>query len=74
MRFTATLMTLMAAAGQAFAHGGHWADLAGHDHWIAAGALGAAAAIAAWAALKGKKSSEPVEAEADDAEATGQEV
>ena len=44
-------------ASPAFAHAGHLEGLAGHDHWIAAGALGAAA-LAAWLAAKGKKTQE----------------
>jgi len=39
----------------AFAHVGHWGEMAGHDHVIAGVALGAAAGIAIWGALKGKK-------------------
>ncbi|MCP5085212.1 MAG: hypothetical protein GY952_00155 [Rhodobacteraceae bacterium] len=74
MRFTAVLMILLATTGQAFAHGGHWADLAGHDHWLAAGALAAAAALAAWAALQGKGEKEPSEPEAEGAEPVSQET
>lgn len=55
----------------AWAHIGHLGEVAGHGHWIAAGALGAAA-LAAWLAGKGKKSeeSEPeAEEELEEAEA-----
>jgi len=37
----------------ALAHIGHLGEVAGHGHWIAAGAVGAAA-LAAWLAAKGK--------------------
>jgi hypothetical protein len=43
------------AASDAHAHVGHIGDLAGHDHWVAAGAIGAAIALAGWNILKGKK-------------------
>ena len=52
-------------AEPANAHVGHWADVAGHDHWVAAGALGAAAAAALWGWCKGKKN----ETEAEEADA-----
>lgn len=57
MRLFAILIVLLSATA-ANAHPGHWGELAGHDHWIAAGALGAAAAAALWGWLKGKKSDE----------------
>ena len=38
----------------AFADPGHLAGLAGHDHWVAGIALGAAIGLAAWGALTGK--------------------
>lgn len=40
------------------AHPGHWADVAGHDHWIAGAAIGLAGLAAIWGALKGKKEKE----------------
>ena len=49
---------ILIESAPAFAHLGHFGDLAGHDHWIAAGALGAAIAVAGWAAWKGDKSKE----------------
>lgn len=54
----------------ASAHPGHLIEVAGHSHWLGAAALGAAIALGAWAALKGKKSqsSEAEEAELDDEE------
>lgn len=69
MRLTAVLLIL--AATPAAAHPGHFADLAGHSHWIALGALVAAGTLAAWLAGKGKK--EEAEAE-DDAETDGAET
>jgi len=57
-----------AFATPAFAHVGHLGEVAGHGHWIAAGALGAAA-LAAWLAGKGKKTeAEPEPDETEDAE------
>ncbi|MCF6444912.1 DUF6732 family protein [Nereida sp. MMG025] len=64
MRLALALLLLSTTA--ASAHPGHWGELAGHDHWIAAGALGAAAAAALWGWLKGKKDDE--EATEDDPE------
>ncbi len=52
-------------ATPAFAHLGHLGEAAGHGHWIAAGALGAAA-LAAWLAAKGRKAKP--EAEPQDSE------
>lgn len=54
MRFSVFLVGLF-AANSAHAHVGHFGDLAGHDHWVAAGAIGAAIALAGWTILKGKK-------------------
>ena len=52
-------------ATPALAHVGHLGAAAGHDHWIAGIAIGAAAGVAIWGLLKGRK--EP-EVEAEDAE------
>lgn len=68
MRFL-IFMTGFLTAGSAQAHVGHFGDLAGHDHWVAAGAIGAAIALAGWNILKGKKDKEAkadVDAEADE--------
>ncbi|MXU64041.1 hypothetical protein GSH16_01180 [Rhodobacteraceae bacterium KN286] len=46
---------LVMHAAPAAAHAGHLADAAGHDHWVAGIALGAAVATAAWAILKDRK-------------------
>ncbi|MGB7317705.1 MAG: DUF6732 family protein [Planktotalea sp.] len=47
------------------AHPGHLAEVAGHGHWLGAAAIGAAIALGAWAALKGKKQEQ---SEAEDAD------
>lgn len=60
MRVTLTILTFL-FPGMALAHVGHIGELAGHGHWIALGALGLAAGVAAIA--KGKRKS--AEAEAD---------
>jgi hypothetical protein len=49
-------------AGSAAAHPGHLAEVAGHGHWLAGVAIGAAIAIGLWQGLRGKKP------EADEAE------
>lgn len=64
LTFTSFVMVLFASA--AAAHPGHLAEVAGHGHWIGAAAIGAAIALAAWAALKGKKAdSSEVEEDAE---------
>jgi putative Mn2+ efflux pump MntP len=57
MRGLLTIL-LMCAGSSALAHPGHWADVAGHDHWIAGAAIGLAGIAAIWGALKGKKAGE----------------
>lgn len=52
-------------AAPAAAHVGHVGEFAGHDHWVAGAALGAALAVSVWGALKGKKNAEEVEAQED---------
>ena len=56
-------LTLIFAGNAAAAHPGHWADIAGHDHWIAGAAIGLAGLAAIWGALKGKKAQEVSEPE-----------
>jgi putative Mn2+ efflux pump MntP len=51
-------LILVFAGSAAAAHPGHWADLAGHDHWVAGAAIGLAGLAAIWGALKGKKAKE----------------
>ena len=48
----ALLMTIM--AGPAAAHIGHLGEVAGHGHWLGAGAIGAAIAIGLWQRLRGR--------------------
>ncbi|NNK78328.1 MAG: hypothetical protein HKP40_06410 [Litoreibacter sp.] len=43
------------AASPVTAHVGHLGELAGHGHWVAGAAIGIAAAITLWGALKGDK-------------------
>ena len=56
-------LTLIFAGNAAAAHPGHWADIAGHDHWVAGAAVGLAGLAAIWGALKGKKAQEVSEPE-----------
>lgn len=56
-------LTLIFAGTAAAAHPGHWADIAGHDHWVAGAAIGLAGLAALWGALKGKKAREEAEPE-----------
>jgi hypothetical protein len=56
-------LVLMFAGSAAAAHPGPWADLAGHDHWVAGAAIGLAGLAAIWGALKGKKADEDAEPE-----------
>lgn len=65
MRIFLTLVLTLGAT-TASAHIGHFGDMAGHDHWVAAGALGVAGLVAVWGALKGKKPEEkPPEPQAE---------
>lgn len=54
-------------AGQAVAHPGHLAEAAGHDHWVAGIAIGAAIALGLWAGLKAKGAAEAEPEEAEEA-------
>lgn len=60
---------LLFATG-ANAHVGHIGTLAGHDHWVAGAAIGLAAAVTIWGALKGsrKSDSDEVAEDGDNAE------
>jgi hypothetical protein len=64
MRVVISMIFICAGTGAA-AHPGHWADLAGHDHWVAGAAIGLAGLAAIWGALKGKKA-EQEEAEPEE--------
>ncbi len=70
------LLTLPAIllAAPALAHPGHLAGLAGHDHWVAGAAIGAAIAVGLWGALKGRgrKSEDETPAEESTDEGSGE--
>ena len=51
MRNLLALILIVFPVG-AFAHPGHIVEVAGHNHWIAAGAIGAAVLAALWGKLK----------------------
>lgn len=55
MRATVTTVILTLAAGAAWAHPGHVQEAAGHDHWVALAAAGAALALGGLAALGGAR-------------------
>ena len=68
---------LLPAAGPALAHPGHLVEAAGHNHWLAGAALGAAVVIGAWAAIRGLRrpaTEAEAEAEPEGGEALGQEA
>jgi len=50
-----TTAILALSATQAMAHPGHLGELAGHDHWVAGIAIGAAVGIGLWGALKERR-------------------
>ena len=62
---TISTLWLSLFAAPAAAHPGHLAELAGHNHWVAGAAIGAAIALGLWGALKGKKADVEVGADAD---------
>lgn len=60
MRLGLTILLLI--TGQAaFAHTGHIADVAGHDHWVAGAAIGLIILTGLYGALKGKSDRDPEE-------------
>ena len=59
-------VTLILTGSAAVAHPGHWADVAGHDHWIAGAAIGLAGLAAIWGALKGKKKDDEPEQDVEE--------
>ncbi len=73
---TRILLPILLLPGAASAHVGHLGDVAGHDHWLAGAALGAAALGALWAAWKGQGASEgedaPTEAQPEESEGDSQ--
>ena len=85
MRSTRPLILIPAAAGlmlsaadAALAHPGHLVEAAGHNHWLAGAALGAAVVIGALATIRGLRrptgEAADAEPEAEGAEALGQEA
>ncbi|MEP3277762.1 MAG: DUF6732 family protein [Stappiaceae bacterium] len=57
--FYLSLISLSLAVPQtAAAHVGHVGDLAGHSHWVGVAALGGAAVLAAWLAIRSKNNKE----------------
>lgn len=63
-----TLLTCLALPNAAMAHVGHIADVAGHDHWVALGALGVAGVLAVLGARKGKEKARDDDAPDDEPE------
>jgi len=62
----ASLIVIVALlATPALAHPGHLAGAAGHEHWVAGAAIGAAIAIGLWQGLKGRKARKARKAEAE---------
>lgn len=66
-----TFIAALFAAGPALAHTGHLGEVAGHDHWLAAGALALAAGVGLWVALRDR--ARAAAAEAEEAEKAGAE-
>lgn len=62
MRVILPLILILTGTAAA-AHPGHWADVAGHDHWVAGAAIAVAGLAAIWGALKGKKAEKDADAE-----------
>lgn len=60
------LIILLASAVSASAHPGHLIEVAGHDHWLAGVAIGAAAGVAIWGWLKGEDEDAEEAAEAEE--------
>jgi hydrogenase/urease accessory protein HupE len=65
MRHILAVCLLLTASG-ATAHPGHIADVAGHGHWVAGAAIGAAIALGLWEALKGRRKAKAEKAETHD--------
>lgn len=70
MRALLTLLITL-VPGLAWAHPGHLAEVAGHDHIIAGVAIGVAIGVAVWGALKGRRDDEQTD-EAEDAVEDGE--
>jgi hypothetical protein len=72
MRLLLPLLIVLPAP--ALAHLGHVGAVAGHDHWVAGAAIGAAVALGVWGWMKGRKEANEAEAEAEAAETEEQEA
>lgn len=66
MRGLLTVIFLFAGSS-AFAHPGHWAEVAGHGHWIAGAAIALAGLAALWGASK-EKAADKADAEDEELE------
>ena len=64
MRILALFLVLL--PGSALAHVGHLGDVAGHNHWVAGAAIGAAVVIGLYGAWKGRKEAKAEEKPAED--------
>ena len=73
MKYAMIILCLMTGTA-AKAHPGHMAEVAGHGHWLAAAALGAAIAIGLWAGLKGRTQAAKAQAEDETADEELQEA
>jgi len=74
MTFPRLTFAALFVAGPALAHPGHIADAAGHDHWIALGALGVAIGLAVWAGLRGRKGKTAEAEEVEDTDTDAEEA
>ncbi len=76
LRVISPVLALGVMSAPAMAHVGHLGDLAGHDHWVAGAAIGAAVAIGLYGALKGRRKADKAEAEPEETrpEAKGEEA
>ena len=68
MRSILSLFVLLWAA-PAFAHPGHLAGIAGHDHWVAGAAIGIAVVIGLLGVLHGQKEESENAAEVEETDA-----
>ena len=63
------ILFFLFAGTSAFAHPGHWAEVAGHGHWVAGAAIARAGLVALWGELKKKKEdAEPEDEELEELE------
>jgi hypothetical protein len=66
MRLLTALLVLVPAP--ALAHLSHLGEVAGHGHWVAGAAIGAAVVVGVWGWLKGREEAQNSDAEAEDSE------